>query len=122
MDEQASQRRVLLVDENWSFRGFAAHALRRADFDVVEAETTKIALELMERESALIDVVICEVRFRDGTTGQAVMETLRKMNGNLKVIFVSGSPDDALELAQGDAHLAKPCEIRELLAKVSELA
>ena len=55
--------------------------------------------------------------------GPTLLKELRKRNADLKIIFVSGYPNDAFKSALGDedfAVLPKPFTLPQLAAKVKE--
>ena len=53
--------RVLLVEDEDAVRNFAARALQRQGYEVLEAGTGLEALEVMEREKGRIDIVVSDV-------------------------------------------------------------
>jgi two-component system cell cycle sensor histidine kinase/response regulator CckA len=55
--------------------------------------------------------------------GPTLLKELRKTNPDLKIIFVSGYPNDAFKASLGDevfAFLPKPFSLPQLAAKVKE--
>ena len=53
--------RVLLVEDEDVVRNFAARALARQGYEVLEAGTGVEALEVMEREKGKVDIVVSDV-------------------------------------------------------------
>ncbi|KAB2917848.1 MAG: response regulator [Hyphomicrobiaceae bacterium] len=115
--------RVLLVEDEDAVRNFAARALSRQGYEVLEAGTGVEALEVMEREKGRVDIVVSDVVMPE-MDGPSLLKELRKTNPGLKIIFVSGYPDDAFKKTLDDdedyAFLPKPFTLPQLAAKVKE--
>jgi len=115
--------RVLLVEDEDSVRNFAARALSRQGYEVLEAGTGVEAMEVMEREKGKVDIVVSDVIMPE-MDGPTLLKELRKTNPGLKFIFVSGYPDDAfkrsLDENEAYAFLPKPFTLPQLAAKVKE--
>jgi two-component system cell cycle sensor histidine kinase/response regulator CckA len=115
--------RVLLVEDEDVVRSFAARALSRQGYEVLEAGTGLEALELMQREQRRVDLVVSDVIMPE-MDGPTLLKELRKSKPDLKFIFVSGYPDDAFKksLDEGEdyAFLPKPFTLPQLAAKVKE--
>jgi len=115
--------RVLLVEDEDSVRNFAVRALKRQGYEVLEAATGVEAMEVVEREEGRIDIVVSDVVMPE-MDGPTLLKQLRLRDPELKVIFVSGYPDDAfrksLDPDQQFAFLPKPFTLPQLAAKVKE--
>jgi two-component system cell cycle sensor histidine kinase/response regulator CckA len=115
--------RVLLVEDEDVVRNFAARALSRQGYEVLEAGTGVEALEIMQREQRRVDLVVSDVIMPE-MDGPTLLKELRKTKPDLKFIFVSGYPDDAfrksLDDGQDYAFLPKPFTLPQLAAKVKE--
>jgi two-component system cell cycle sensor histidine kinase/response regulator CckA len=115
--------RVLLVEDEDVVRNFAARALARQGYEVLEAGTGVEALEVMERERGKVDIVVSDVIMPE-MDGPTLLKELRKTNPGLKFIFVSGYPDDAFKksLDEDEAYsfLPKPFTLSQLAARVKE--
>ena len=115
--------RVLLVEDEDSVRNFAARALSRQGYEVLEAGTGIEAMEVMQREKGKVDIVVSDVIMPE-MDGPTLLKELRKTNPQLKFIFVSGYPDDAfkhsLDVNEAYAFLPKPFTLPQLAAKVKE--
>ena len=115
--------RVLLVEDEDSVRNFAVRALKRQGYEVIEATTGVEALELVAAETQPIDIVVSDVVMPE-MDGPTMLTEMRKTRPDLKVIFVSGYPDDRFKTSlDPDAHyafLAKPFSLPQLAAKVKE--
>jgi two-component system, cell cycle sensor histidine kinase and response regulator CckA len=114
--------RVLLVEDEEVVRNFAARALKRQGYKVLEASTGVEALEVMEKNKGKIDLVVSDVVMPE-MDGPTLLKELRKTNPDLKIIFVSGYPNDAFKESLGGeefAFLPKPFSLPQLAAKVKE--
>jgi EAL domain-containing protein (putative c-di-GMP-specific phosphodiesterase class I)/DNA-binding response OmpR family regulator len=112
---------VLVVDDDAAIRTLIALSLRRAGLDVIEAESGRSALQIIETDS--VSVVVCDVGMPE-MTGIEVVQALRLRpeSATLPIILVTGSGDDRAVLAGLDAgaddFLAKPIRLDELVARV----
>ncbi len=115
--------RVLLVEDEDSVRNFAARALKRQGYEVFEASTGREALDVMDREQDRVDIVVSDVVMPE-MDGPTLLKQLRGRNSDVKVIFISGYPDEvfkkSLDPAEQFAFLAKPFTLPQLAAKVKE--
>ncbi len=115
--------RVLLVEDEDVVRNFAARALSRQGYEVLEAGTGLEALDVMEREGGRIDIIVSDVIMPE-MDGPSMLKEMRKTKPDIKIIFVSGYPDDAFKKSLDDnevyAFLPKPFTLPQLAAKVKE--
>jgi two-component system cell cycle sensor histidine kinase/response regulator CckA len=115
--------RVLLVEDEDSVRNFAVRALKRQGYEVVEASTGREALDVLEGEEVSVDIVVSDVVMPE-MDGPTLLKELRTRNPDVKVIFISGYPDDvfkkSLDPNEQFAFLAKPFTLPQLAAKVKE--
>ncbi|SHK15686.1 two component transcriptional regulator, winged helix family [Bradyrhizobium lablabi] len=111
--------RVLLVEDDRMVGAAVAQALKDAAYAVDWVTDGQTAIEAAEVES--YDVMLLDLGL-PGTDGQDVLRRLRQSGRQLPVIIVTardGINDriDGLDLGADD-YLAKPFEIRELLARM----
>lgn len=114
--------RVLLVEDEVEVRQFAVRALKRQGYQVLEATDGVEALEIMAANEGEIDIVVSDVVMPE-MDGPALFKELRKRNPSIKVIFVSGYPNEAFRESMGSdnfAFLPKPFSLPQLAAKVKE--
>ena len=114
---------VLLVEDEESVRRFAARALRRQGYAVLEAGNGYEALEVKANHNGAIDLVVSDIVMPE-MDGPTLLKELRKTNPELKIIFMSGYADDALSsLDSGEefAFLSKPFQLTDLVTAVKEL-
>jgi two-component system cell cycle sensor histidine kinase/response regulator CckA len=96
METEKCKGRVLLVDGNWMVRDAAAMVLSREGYEVLIATAAKEGLELMRSATGRIDVVVSEMNFKGEMNGPTLLKALRKIDQELKCIFVSGYHEDTL--------------------------
>lgn len=114
--------RVLLVEDEDIVRSFAVRALKRQGYQVLEASDGVEALDILDSLDGDVDLVISDVVMPE-MDGPALLKELRKRNPSLKIIFVSGYPNDAFRQSLGEeqfAFLPKPFSLPQLAAKVKE--
>jgi two-component system cell cycle sensor histidine kinase/response regulator CckA len=115
--------RVLLVEDEDAVRSFAIEALKRQGYEVLEATTGAEALEVMDETDQPVDLVISDVIMPE-MDGPSMYKVMRQTNPDLKIIFMSGYPDDAFKNSLDPdakfAFLQKPFSLVQLAAKVKE--
>jgi two-component system cell cycle sensor histidine kinase/response regulator CckA len=115
--------RVLLVEDEDAVRSFAVEALKRQGYEVIQASSGAEALEVMEVNRGKVDIVVSDVIMPE-LDGPSMFKELRKNAPDLKIIFMSGYPDDAfknnLDPDTKFAFLQKPFSLAQLAAKVKE--
>ena len=113
---------VLLVEDEEAVRRFAARALARQGYKVLEAGTGTEALEVMRKTGDEVNLVISDIVMPE-MDGPALLKALRKKKPGLRIIFISGYAEDAMKSLTGDEEftfLAKPFQLKELVATVKE--
>ncbi len=116
--------RVLLVEDDDRVRALAAHVLRAAGYDVVEAATGERALAEVEAREPAVDVLVTDV-VMPGMGGRELADRLSAARPGLRVLFTSGYTDDAVVRngVEQDAvqFLQKPYTPAVLVAKMREV-
>ena len=114
---------MLLVEDEDVVRSFAVRALKGRGYEVLEASTGAEALEVLEWEEGRIDIVVSDVVMPE-MDGPTLLKELRRRKPDLKVIFVSGYPNEAFQASIDEneqfAFLPKPFSLPQLAAKVKE--
>ena len=110
--------RVLVVEDEHSYREPLSYLLQREGFEVVEAETGPDALEAFDRLGA--DIVLLDLML-PGMSGTEVCRHLRARS-RVPVIMVTARDDEVdkvigLELGADD-YVTKPYSSRELVARI----
>jgi two-component system, cell cycle sensor histidine kinase and response regulator CckA len=114
---------ILLVEDEEGLRGLNARGLSSRGYTVLEAGNGVEALQVMEERGGELDIVVSDVVMPE-MDGPTLLKEMRKLNPNLKMIFVSGYAEDAFEknLPEGGqfAFLPKPFTLKQLVAIVKE--
>jgi len=115
--------RVLLVEDEDAVRNFAAEALKRQGYEVLQASSGAEAIEMVRTADRPVDLVISDVIMPE-MDGPSMGRQLQEINPDIKIIFMSGYPDDALNNSLDPnvpfAFLQKPFTLAQLAAKVKE--
>ena len=115
---------VLLVEDEEGLQRLLQTVLTRAGYRVLSAANGQQALSLAEQEAGRIDLLVTDV-IMPGMGGGDLADRLSTQRPDLKVLFISGYPDEALGGA-GPAgsergFLSKPFTADELLQTVRDL-
>ena len=89
MEKDNAQKRVLIVDDV-ELNRFILRGILCADFDVVEADSGKAALEMLKREKSDISIVLLDIVMPE-MDGFAVLEAMQKLGylNYIPVIIIS---------------------------------
>ena len=121
----AGKSSVLVVDDHALLRTGVANIINQEpDLRVVaEAGNGVEAIEVMERHSGTIDLVVSDVVMPE-MDGPALLKELRQRRPQLRIIFVSGYAEEAFakSLPEGGQFefLPKPFTLKQLIAKVKD--
>lgn len=116
-------RKVLVLEDESSIRSFIVINLRRAGYDVIEAESGEEAMELLKENPdtrvALMDIML------PGIDGFEVCRRVRATNSRIGIIMLtarSQEMDKVTGLMTGaDDYVTKPFSPAELTARVDAL-
>ncbi len=115
--------RVMLVEDEEAVRRFAVTALKSKGYEVLQAGDGVEALEVFAAHGNKVDIVVSDVIMPE-MDGPTLMKEMRKIDPDLKFIFVSGYPDDAfkqnLDPEADFTFLPKPYNLAQLAAQVKE--
>lgn len=111
-----SSTRILIVDDEPTYREYLERFLRRGGLDVRTAETGAEAIELA-REFAP-DILLADWMLRCEMHGIEVGEALRAQRPELRILLMTGFPTADLEAEAArvgiDGFLEKPFALEEL--------
>jgi two-component system cell cycle sensor histidine kinase/response regulator CckA len=113
---------ILLVEDEKDLRNLNARGLSSRGYTVLQAGNGVEAIDVLESHEGEIDLVVSDVVMPE-MDGPALLKELRRRKPDLKIIFVSGYAEEAFanNEPQGQhAFLAKPFELKTLVAKVKE--
>ncbi|MDB4905745.1 MAG: Blue-light-activated protein [Gemmatimonadetes bacterium] len=114
---RARAQRLLVVDDEAPLRMALARLLGRRGYEVMEADSGAVALQLLAEPGNEVDVVLTDV-FMPGMGGRELAERLAEQRPGLPVVFMSGyTADEVLRRGLMDARtpfLQKPFELDEL--------
>lgn len=115
-----ARRCILVVEDEPAIRRMICRVLRKAEFEVAEANDGEQALEVARRLPGL-DLVITDVSM-PSVSGPELVGRLRKFLPRLRVVFMSGFTFDRLDVSSLDGSierfLAKPFTPDQLAAAV----
>ena len=110
-----------MVDDEIDYLTLLKLKLVNEGFEVIATDNGKDALALIAQEKP--DLVVSDVVMPE-MDGPTMLTELRKAKPDLKVIFVSGYPDDRFKTGlDPDAHFAflpKPFTLKQLVAAVKQ--
>ncbi len=114
---------ILLVEDEDAVRMFAARALKNKGYTVYEADCGVSALKVLDEIDVEIDLLISDVMMPQ-MDGPSLVKKIRETDQKLKVIFISGYAEDALDdtIMDKDFHfLSKPFSLKQLAEQVKEV-
>ncbi|MDQ6639541.1 MAG: hybrid sensor histidine kinase/response regulator [Pseudomonadota bacterium] len=119
-------RVVLLLDDEEAIRTSVGELLAEWGYEVIAVSTTADAMAAAKRRGGLIDVIVSDLRLRDGEDGLRAIEQVRQICGfDVPALLVTGdtAPDEVLRVhASGHIVLYKPVQPKELLTILKKLA
>jgi two-component system cell cycle sensor histidine kinase/response regulator CckA len=115
---------ILLVEDEAAVRDATRRMLGRHGFTVIEAANGVDAMDIFERQGESIDIVLTDV-VMPSLGGADMVRGLRQRHPGLRVVFMSGYTQGALDLAEIDESttrfLNKPFTYDQLLATLQAL-
>jgi CheY-like chemotaxis protein len=115
-------RTILVVDDDEVVRVPLEHVLRTHGYRVFAAADPKAALDLIERETPALDLVITDM-VMPNMSGRELADALAEGYDDLPVLYISGysreRPDESHPIALDAFFLSKPFATAELLERVA---
>ena len=110
---------ILLVDDEQAVRAIVVKILRRANYNVLEAENGDAALKIAESHSGKIDLLLSDM-YMPGLRGPEVAKKLAPKCRGIRVLFMSGyaDQDSRSGVPEGANFLNKPFSGKELVTAV----
>ena len=119
MKPNASEAKLLVVDDEPNIRELLATSLRFAGFDVAAAGTGQEALAAVEREEP--DLAVMDVMLPD-LDGFEVTRRLRATGRHFPVVFLTARDDTSDKVTGltvgGDDYVTKPFSLDEVVARI----
>lgn len=114
---QLSRHRILVVEDDDGVRAVVTRYLERCGHDVVAVNGPEAALAFVRTALPTPDVLLTDV-VMPGMRGPALRQAMAASNPSMRVIFMSGYAEDALETTSGTlrpaAFLQKPFTLAAL--------
>jgi len=118
-------KKILVAEDEQAIREFVVINLKRAGYDVFEAQNGEQALEIYEREGGNFDVAILDIMMPGQYDGLAVCKQLRQKNSSIGIILLTARTqelDKVSGLMMGaDDYVTKPFSPSELVARVDAI-
>jgi two-component system, cell cycle sensor histidine kinase and response regulator CckA len=86
---------VLVVEDEPRLCAFIAGALREEGYTVLDASNGEDAVRIVRGHAGPIHLLLTDV-IMQGMNGRELSKIVREIRQNVPVLFMSGSPDDAL--------------------------
>jgi two-component system, cell cycle sensor histidine kinase and response regulator CckA len=114
---------ILVVEDEEAVRKVAARILRNEGYRVLCASHGQEALATCEQHTGEIHLLLTDVVMPE-MNGRQLAEHLQRTRAGMRVLYMSGYPDDAIAhhgvLEAGTKFIGKPFHSRDLLRKVRE--
>lgn len=115
-------KKILLVEDEESIRGFLKINLKRNDFQVIEAKTGEEGLSLAEIEKP--DVAILDIML-PGIDGFSVCKKLRENNKKIGIIMLTAKGQDMDKIMGfeygADDYIVKPFNPMEVILRIKAI-
>lgn len=112
---------VLVVEDQQYVRDYVVNALRVFGYRVIQAASVGEAIPVFEQEQGGVDLVLTDVVMPD-RSGRELVDELERLQPGIKVLFMSGYPDDIIAdqgvLEGGAEFIQKPFSPHQLATKV----
>ncbi len=113
-------RKILLVDDEPSYRDSLGHVLSHESYDVRTAACAQAAMDTAR--DFVPDILIVDWMLRDEMDGVQVAQSLRSINPGMKTIFITGYRTSRLENQMREIPfsqaLSKPFSLDEFLEAI----
>lgn len=111
MSGNATRPKVLVVEDEFLIRLTLVEALQDEGYAVVEAETGDAALA----QAQGVNLLLTDIQLPGGMDGRVLAARMREQAPDLPVIYMTGRPDQAFEMASPlDAFIAKPYTLTDI--------
>jgi len=115
---------ILVVEDEEQVRKLVARVLTTAGYQVLSAACGEEARGLMERQAAMVDLVLTDM-VMPGMNGRELARILCREYPEVRVLYMSGYTDRSVQelgdLEPGTHYLSKPFASRDLKQKVRQV-
>ena len=115
---------ILVVEDEEKVRELTLRILKKQGYRVLEARDGNEALSLFKEREESIDLVLTDV-VMPGMSGRQLVDQLKIMNQELKVLYMSGYTENAIAhegiLEEGTIYIQKPFTLEKLARKVRQV-
>jgi two-component system response regulator (stage 0 sporulation protein F) len=115
-------RQILVAEDNNLIRRALTEALYRENYEVLEVETGKQALQKFEESQP--DLIVLDIKMPD-IDGIEVLKKIRAVNRQVPIIILTAykglEKDPEIALGNVSAFMTKPVDIDVFRAKVNEI-
>jgi PAS domain S-box-containing protein len=112
---------ILIVEDDDALRAYATEILRELGYQVMEANGSATALEILEQHPG-IDLLFTDIIMPGGVNGRQLADQAVSRQPGLKVLFTTGYSRNAIvhngRLDPGVSLIGKPYSFEQLAAKV----
>jgi CheY-like chemotaxis protein len=124
LSSEGGPETILVVEDHEELRAFSTGVLRELGYNVVEASSGRVALDVLQTNSDF-DLLFTDVVLPDGMSGRELAQEAVRRRPGLKVLFTTGYTRNAIvhngKLDPGINLISKPFTYEQLAAKVRAL-
>ncbi len=118
-----TSKTILVVEDDTQLRLIVKKSLEMYGYSVIPAEDSVEANAVARMRGGIVDLLIADINL-PGLSGGEYADYLKAINPNLKIIYMSGAPDDILVRhhlrSKAASFLAKPFTPQELVVAVKK--
>ena len=118
------EKTILLIDDEEIVINISEMMLKRLGYNVLKAHSGYEGLQLFEKNKSKIDLIISDLEMPK-MNGKEVMDKIREINPEIKVVLSSGALTDADEknvMNKGfNGFIKKPYNLNTLYKKMAEI-
>lgn len=124
LNQKTGQEKILILEDDPDVRELTILQLSSLGYEVLEAEDGNTALSILKADDS-IDLLLSDVVLPGGLRGPEVAQKAREFSPDLKVLFMSGYTQNALDshsaLAEAAQLLNKPFRKKDLGDRIREI-
>lgn len=124
IQEPGGSEKILLAEDNEGARNLTADILIQNGYTVLSAQSGNQALEMWASTDESVDLLITDV-IMPGMNGKELYESLHSLDPDIKVIYISGYPDNAIAhhgvIDHDVQYIQKPFNSKGFLFKIRQV-